>query len=50
LIEGNIEDLEDRYLAEKVIAESGLALPASKSAKSLAWRIEYSSAALRQPA
>lgn len=35
LIEGNIEDLEDRYLAEKSIAEGGARLTSAQVRKEL---------------
>jgi predicted DNA-binding protein len=35
LIEGNIEDLEDRYLAEQAIAEGGSRLTSDQVRKAL---------------
>jgi RHH-type transcriptional regulator, rel operon repressor / antitoxin RelB len=39
LIEGNIDDLEDRYLAEKPKKPAARVSPANKCAQNLGWSI-----------
>jgi mRNA interferase RelE/StbE len=46
LIEENIEDLEDRYLAEARLENAARPTPATRQGNSLAWKSEYDEAAL----
>jgi len=47
LIEGSIEDLEDRYLAEARLEKRRPSLTSRQVRKSLAWNIEYDPGALQ---
>ncbi|HYT20813.1 MAG TPA: type II toxin-antitoxin system RelE/ParE family toxin [Candidatus Polarisedimenticolia bacterium] len=47
LIEENIEDLEDRYLAEARLENRASATPPLRSGGSLAWTIEYDEGAAK---